>query len=197
MKETTLKDLKLLRECISYDKDEGFFYRVKTGKQVKLNFSCSKQAIIYVGRGKQTKHFSAWRSAVFFAKGFYPSFRDNVIFNDENNNNLKINNITINRINDDEQSVAEFALENNLSASYVNNRMKGCLRVKRIVRTGTVYFYKKTDLIKNCNDLIDKDTVIIKRINLSESQRGNKTAREFLKTWIGDMPTQWEMTLCR
>jgi hypothetical protein len=37
----------------------------------------------------------------------------------------------------------------------------------------------------------------IKRINLSESQRGNKTAREFLKMWVGDMPTQWEMTLCR
>jgi hypothetical protein len=194
--ELSSKDLKMLRECISYDKDAGVFYRVKTGKQVTIN--CQRpQSVIHVQRGEQIKQFTAWRSAVFFAKGFYPSFKDNVIFNDGNNKNFKINNITICHISDDEQSVADFALENNLSNSYVNNRMKGCSRVRKSGRTGWVYFYKKSDFIKNCNDLINNDFVIIKRINLSESQRGNKTAREFLKTWIGDMPTQWEMTLCR
>jgi transposase-like protein len=69
-----------------------------------------------------------------------------------------------------------------------------------------VVWKDKKEFAKYCGDLIGRRLVVddegiehiqIKRINLSESQRGNKTAREFLKMWIGDMPTKWEMTLCR
>jgi hypothetical protein len=84
--------------------------------------------------------------------------------------------------------------------------MRNAIRFERIVKNWRVFFYDKKEFAKYCGDLIGRRLVVddegiehiqIKRINLSESQRGNKTAREFLKTWIGDMPTKWEMTLCR
>jgi hypothetical protein len=202
----SLKELESIKENIIYCGGTGTFYRKRTpDKPLSFNYA-NRQATICVKKENGKKYFTAWRMAVFFSHGYYPSFEDAVVFKDGDNYNFRINNIVVCHPNEDEQTVLDFATEHGLSPQTVNYRMRNAIRFERIVKNWRVFFYDKKEFAKYCGDLIGRRLVVddegiehiqIKRINLSESQRGNKTARKFLKTWIVDMPTRWEMTLCK
>jgi hypothetical protein len=196
----SLKELESIKENIIYCGGTGTFYRKRTpDKPLSFNYA-NRQATICVKKENGKKYFTAWRMAVFFSHGYYPSFKDG------DNYNFRINNIVVCHPSEDEQTVLDFATEHGLSPQTVNYRMRNAIRFERIVKNWRVFFYDKKEFAKYCGDMIGRRLVVddegiehiqIKRINLSESQRGNKTAREFLKTWVSDMPTRWEMTLCR
>ncbi len=203
----SLQDLEMLRQNVYYNQSNGVFYRKSSARPVTLCWS-NTQATIPVQNGVRKKYFTAWRVAVFLSKGYYPTFEDAVVFDDGNNKNFRINNISVCHPDDDEQTILDFSLQHDLSPQTVNNRMKNSPRVKRIVRNWSIYFYKKSDFIKKCNDLMGRgakkpneefeDDFIrrVKPVKVSEEKRGNKLGREFLRMWTGDMPTKWDMTLC-
>jgi hypothetical protein len=204
----TLQDLKMLKKNVQYNPFLGHFYRkTNLAKPLTLCWS-NKQATIPVLKDGRKKYFTAWRAAIYFAQGYYPTFEDAVVFEDGDNGNFRITNLFVCHPNDNEQTILDFATEHGLSPQTVNCRMKGAVRFERFIRNWKVYFYSKHEFIKRCGDLITKSTKVkaideteedrfqVKRMDLTESRRGNKTSREFLKMWTGDMPKRWDMTLC-
>jgi hypothetical protein len=205
MSKITKKDIQILKDSIRYESETGIFYR-KTGKLGVVKLDCkNKHGVIVVNYQLKKKHFMAWRCAVLFVYGYYPAIPDSPFFKDGDNLNLKIDNILVIRHSENEQTIMDFSTEHNLSPSTVSKRMATMPRVSRRIFNTYVYFYEKSDFMAQCGDMIgakknvdyDDGVIIKKQVNIDNLPRKNKTAREFLKTWIGDMPTKWEMTLCR
>jgi hypothetical protein len=204
----TLQDIENLKAEIGYSPITGNFFRKLTTPSSPIKLCCTnKHATITLRKDGRKKHYTAWRVAVFFEKGFYPTFEDAIIFKDGDNTNFRINNLLVCHPSDDEQTILDFCAEYNLSPQTVNYRMKGAIRFERTTRNWRVYFYDKSELMRRCASLIkggvsdnfdaDDDRVQIKKTDLAEQQRGNKLAREFLKMWVSKetMPTRLEMTL--
>lgn len=203
-----LSDLEMLKQNIKYNPITGSFFRVKTPQKPMALCWQHKNATMPVKNGDKKKYFTAWRVAIYFEKGFYPAPEDAVIFKDGDNTNFRIKNIEVSFPNPDEQTILDFATEYGLSPQTVNFRMKGATRFERMVNTSKVFYYYKKELMKRCASLMkngnniydydyDDEVIQIKKMDLNEQKRGNKMVREFLKVWIGDKPTKWEMTLCQ
>ena len=206
MSKITKTDIQMLKDSIRYESETGIFYR-KTGKFGIVKLDCkNKHGVIVVNHQLKKKHFMAWRCAVLFVYGYYPAIQDSPFFKDGDNLNLKIDNILVIRQSENEQTIMDFSTEHNLPPSTVTKRMMSMPKVNRRIHNTYVYFYEKSDFMAQCGDMIgakkyvnyDDDNAVIKKpANFDNLPRKNKMIREFLKTWIGDMPTQWEMTLCR
>ena len=90
----SLKELESIKENIIYCGGTGTFYRKRTpDKPLSFNYA-NRQATICVKKENGKKYFTAWRMAVYFSHGYYPSFEDAVIFKDGDNYNFRINNAT-------------------------------------------------------------------------------------------------------
>ena len=204
VKEITKAELQMLKEYIRYDSETGVFHR-NFGKMgvVKLCWA-NVHGTVPLQNQTRKKYFTAWRCAVYAVYGYYPTYKDTVIFKDGDNRNLKIENIVVLRPSDSEQTIMDFAIEHNLSPQTVNVRMQGMPRVSRMVYRSHVYFYEKSDFIKQCGDMIgrtrrddyDSEIIIVKPVNIDRQPRKNKIIRQFLRQHT-IMPTRWEMTLCR
>lgn len=205
-KEITKAELQMLKECIRYDSETGVFHR-KFGKMgvVKLCWA-NVHGTVPLQNKTRKKYFTAWRCAVYAVYGYYPNYSDSVIFKDGDNRNLKIDNILVLRPSESEQTIMDFAIEHNLSPQTVNVRMQDMPRVSRMVYRSHVYFYEKSDFIRQCGDMIgrtrradyDTEVIIVKPVNIDRQPRKNKMIRDFLAYWHDSesMPKTWGMTLC-
>lgn len=193
------KELELIKSLIRYSAGSGNFYRIKTNQIATLSIK-NRHAIIRLTKGKFSNLYQAWKIAIYISHGYWPSDDDTCEYKDGNKQNLKLNNLHVVHFSDDETTVMDYCLYNNLDYKYVSLKMRNQQRIRRNIAGMSYWFYKKEDFKKQCKNLRrfnddddDNDEDILhtkKMIN-----RKNTHFMQFLQKHIL-MPTRWEMTLC-
>ena len=186
------KELMIIKSIVKYSAKTGNFYRHESDSPAKL-VNKNKHALIHLSKGNFHNMYSAWKIAIYMSHGYWPAEGDTCEYIDGNAKNLSLSNIRVIHFCDDETTVMDYCLDNQLEYRHVSLKMRKEKRIRRSVGGMTYWFYKKEDFARQCKDLKNVDLEQIKKPSMGK--RKNLHIMEFLRTHT-IVPKRWEMTLC-
>lgn len=187
------KELAIIKSLVRYSAGLGNFYRNKSDQPAVLS-SKDYHALIRLTKGSFCNLYPAWKIAIYLSHDYWPAEGDTCEYKDGNKKNLRLSNLNVICISDDESTVMDYCLDNNLDYRYVSLKMRKEKRIRRNVAGMSYWFYKKEDLNRRCKNLkkVNLDNEIVKK---HFKKRKNNHFMEFLSRHVL-MPKRWEMTLC-
>ena len=186
------KELTIIKSIVRYSGKHGIFYRNGSEQPAKLSYK-NTHAMIALHRRNFSNMYSAWKIAILMSHGYWPCDGDTCEYLDGNAKNLSLSNLKVIHFSDDEATVMDYCIDNQLDYRAVSVRMRKEKRIRRSIGGMSSWFYKKEDLKRQCHDLkkIDYEEVRSKKLG----PRKNKHFMSFLQQHFL-MPTRWDMTLC-
>jgi len=186
------KELCKIKEIVRYSAKTGNFYRGGSDSPAKL-VTKNKHALIALRKAEFHNMYCAWKIAIYMSHGYWPSDGDTCEYVDSDASNLSLNNLRVIHFEDDETTVMDYCIDNQLDYRYVSLKMRNQKRIRRSVGGMTYWFYKKEDFARQCRNL--KKVDIEKVIKPGMGRRKNQHFRDFLSRHM-IVPKRWEMTLC-
>ena len=186
------KELTKIKEIVKYSAKTGNFYRCGSDTPAKL-VTKNKHALIALRKNEFNNQYCAWKIAIYISHGYWPADGDTCEYIDGNAKNLSLSNINILHFCDDETTVMDYCIDNQLEYRQVSLKMRNEKRIRRSVGGMTYWFYKKEDFVRQCKDLKNIDFEQVKKPGMGK--RKNLHVMKFLRTHT-IIPKGWEMTLC-
>jgi hypothetical protein len=186
------KELQIIKQIVRYSAKTGNFYRGGSDSPAKFA-NKNKHATISFRRGEINCTYPAWKIAIYMSHGYWPDDGDTCEYVDSNLNNLSLSNLRVIHFGDDETTVMDYCIDNQLEYRYVSLKMRKEKRIRRNVGGMSYWFYKKEDFERQCRSLKKIDVEQVKKPSIG--RRKNQHFRDFLKTHM-IVPKRWEMTLC-
>ena len=168
----------VIKAVISYDAENGIFYRVKNGEVVPILFRKTVRTQITIN----TIRYEAWKIAYLFITGEYPSEDVVVEYKDDDRRNLRADNLTFSKnANSSFITSQDFASKHNLLAKSVYERaMNNNLWFKYGVKNNRqACFFKKDDLTVLFSDFKPRAR---RRPQKNHSLNFNQLAKSFIQS---------------
>jgi len=186
------KELTVIKSIVKYSAKTGNFYRNESDSPAKLATK-NKHALIALRKGDFHNMYPAWKIAICMSHGYWPDDGDTCEYVDGDAKNLSLSNLRVIHFGDDETTVMDYCIDNQLEYRYVSLKMRKEKRIRRNVGGMSYWFYKKEDFARQCRSLKKIDVEQVKKPSIG--RRKNQHFRDFLKTHM-IVPKRWEMTLC-
>ncbi len=186
------KELTAIKSIVKYSAKTGNFYRNESDSPAKLATK-NKHALIALRKGDFHNMYPAWKIAICMSHGYWPDDGDTCEYVDGDAKNLSLSNLRVIHFGDDETTVMDYCIDNQLEYRHVSIKMRKEKRIRRSVGGMSYWFYKKADFARQCKDLKQINFEQVKKPNIGK--RKNTHIMEFLRTHT-IVPKRWEMTLC-